>query len=259
MTAATDTGTGREAPLSRDQILAIERAAVYAWPANDTAHVGGWLWRHSSGGSQRANSVSTLDDPRSDAEAAIDAVEARYRALAAPVRIQVVDRFSQPGDLDARLARRGYVVHDPVTALARRCTSADMPADVTVMPVPSDAWMDVYLANVAADRRPAAPAIVARVPAPRAFFGAMRDGELVSTALGVLYRNVVIAECVGTRADVRRSGGAAAAMRAVEAWGRAQGAEVIALHAVTANAPAQALYAALGYVPVGRSHYRFKA
>ena len=47
-------------PLSREKLVAIERAAVAAWPALQTADVDGWLWRYSGGGSQRANSVSAL-------------------------------------------------------------------------------------------------------------------------------------------------------------------------------------------------------
>ena len=44
----------------RERLLAIERAAVRAWPAGETRDVDGWLWRYSGGGSQRANSVSAL-------------------------------------------------------------------------------------------------------------------------------------------------------------------------------------------------------
>ena len=37
-------------PVSRERLLAIERAAVAAWPAGETADIGGWLWRSSGGG-----------------------------------------------------------------------------------------------------------------------------------------------------------------------------------------------------------------
>src|SRR5947207_3058700 len=49
-----------QVPISGDRLLAIERAAVAAWPALETADIDGWLWRYSGGGSQRANSVSAL-------------------------------------------------------------------------------------------------------------------------------------------------------------------------------------------------------
>ena len=40
-------------------------------------------------------------------------------------------------------------------------------------------------------------------------------GQVFSTTLGVVTDNVVIAEYVGTRADLRRNGGAVAMMRAL--------------------------------------------
>src|SRR5690606_8256407 len=49
---------GGSAPSERERLLAIEGAAVRAWPAGETREVDGWLWRYSGGGSQRANSVS---------------------------------------------------------------------------------------------------------------------------------------------------------------------------------------------------------
>jgi len=54
---------------NRDERVRMERAHVQAWPALHTARIDGWLWRASGGGSQRANSVSTIDftgtDPQS--------------------------------------------------------------------------------------------------------------------------------------------------------------------------------------------------
>ena len=81
-------------------------------------------------------------------------------------------------------------------------------------------------------------------------------GEPAAAALGVVANGVVIAECVMTRADLRRIGGASRVMLALEAWGARQGATIAALQAVTANAPAQALYAKLAYARAGGYHYR---
>jgi hypothetical protein len=47
--------------IGRDDRVHMERAHVFAWPALRTAVIDGWLWRASGGGSQRANSVSTID------------------------------------------------------------------------------------------------------------------------------------------------------------------------------------------------------
>lgn len=243
--------------LHRDGLVGIERAAVRAWPAQETRNIDGWLWRYSGGGSQRANSVSALFYDGDDAEGTIDAIERLYRARNAPVRFQVGFPLSQPADLDDRLAARGYVIHDPVTTLLKAVAGVGQPADVVLRETPSDGWMTVYLSNVTEDRRPFAADILGRVPGPRVFAEALRAGEVVATALGVYFEHTVIAECVGTAVAARRQGAAAAVMQALEFWGHAHGAHTIGLQAVTSNVPAQGLYAALGYTPAGTYHYRY--
>lgn len=242
----------------RERLLATERAAVRAWPAGETRDVDGWLWRYSGGGSQRANSVSALHYRGMDVERTIDEIENLYGARGAPVRFQVGFPLSEPEDLDARLAARDYVIHDPVTTLVKAVESVAMPDDVVLGGSPSESWLQVYLSNVTPDRRPFAAAILARVPAPCVFAEVIRGRETLATALGVLHEGAVIAECVGTAASARRQGAASAVMSALEAWGSAQGARTIGLQAVTTNTPAQGLYAALGYTAAGTYHYRYR-
>jgi GNAT superfamily N-acetyltransferase len=246
------------APISRDELLRIEQAEVAAWPALETADIDGWLWRYSGGGSQRANSVSPLVFRGADVEAAIGGVEARYRSRDAKPMFQICD-VSTPADLDERLQRRGYRLQEPCTALAKRiapAASAMVDADIEIGDAPSEAWLSVYLAGITASRRDLAPLILARVPAPRAFLLLRDRTQPAATALCVVANGVAIAECVMTRADRRRSGAADRVMRALETWGARQGATLAALQAVTANAPAQALYAKLAYARVGGYHYR---
>jgi ribosomal protein S18 acetylase RimI-like enzyme len=258
MSGSTEPVAGAATVLSeRERLLAIEGAAVRAWPAGETRDVDGWLWRYSGGGSQRANSVSALRYRGQDVERTIDEIERLYRERGAPARFQIGFPLSEPEDLDARLAERGYVVHDPVTTLVKSVEPVAMPGGVVLSDRPSEGWLAVYLSNISPDRQPFAEAILARVPAPCVFAEAQRQGETIATALGVLYERAVIAECVGTSAAARRTGAASAVMRALEAWGGAQGARTIGLQAVTTNMPAQGLYAALGYCAAGRYHYRF--
>ena len=244
--------------LSRERLLAIERAEVAAWPALETADADGWLWRYSGGGSQRANSVSPLAFRGADAEAAIAEVEARYRARGSRPMFQICD-VNVPADLDERLQRRGYRLQEPCTALAksiRPAARAGADADIEIGDAPSEAWLSVYLAGITPSRRDLAPMILARVPAPRAFLLLRDQGQPAATALGVVAEGVAIAECVSTRADRRRVGAGTRIMQALEAWGARQGATIAALQAVAANAPAQALYAKLAYSRVGGYHYR---
>lgn len=245
-------------PISRERLVAIECAAVAAWPALATADIDGWLWRHTGGGSQRANSVSAITFRGADVDAAIADAEARYRARGAHPMFQICD-VNVPADLDARLQRRGYRLQEPCTVLAKSISVAAAgghEADIEIADVPSEDWLSVYLAGITPSRRDLAPLILARVPAPRAFFLLGESGQPAATALGVVAEGVVIAECVMTRGDRRRGGAASRVMRALEAWGAQNGATLAALQAVAANAPAQGLYAKLAYERVGSYHYR---
>ena len=242
--------------MTSDQLLRIERAAVHAWPALETARLYGWLWRYSGGGSQRANSVSPLEFAGADVDTAIAEAEQLYRARGMAAMFQICD-LAVPGDLDQRLERAGYRLQEPCTCLAKELdAAAAMPPGIEVADRASEDWLSVYCAGITASRREAAPAILARVPAPRAFLLLRQDLQAISVALAVASEGVVIAECVATRAEYRRRGASEQIMRALEAWGVAQGATVAALQAVTANLPAQALYAKLAYRRVGGYHYR---
>ena len=246
------------APISRDELLAIEQAAVAAWPALETSNIDGWLWRYSGGGSQRANSVSPLVFRGTDVGRAIATAEARYRARGAAPMFQICD-VNVPSDLDQRLERLGYRMQEVCTCLAKRITPAAdgrIDADVDVAETPSQAWLSVYCAGITLSRRGLAPKILAGVPAPRAFLLLRDKGEPVATALCVVAHGVAIAECVSTRADRRRTGAGSRIMRALEAWGSRHGANIAALQAVAANAAAQGLYAKLAYSRVGSYHYR---
>jgi N-acetylglutamate synthase len=241
--------------LSPDELMHIERTAVRAWPAIETANIDGWLWRYTGGGSQRANSVSSLVFRGCDADAAISDSELRYRARKAPILFQICE-VNQPFDLDSRLAQRGYRVGETCTTLAKTIDAAAMSGNVEISEYPTSAWLSVYLAGIGTDRKQIAPRILARVPKPRAFALLRDGGHPASTALGVACDGIVIAECISTLADRRQAGHGKRVMQALEAWGVTQSATCIALQAVATNAPAQGLYARLGYQRVSCYHYR---
>lgn len=83
---------------SNETLCRLERLHVRAWPATEPARIDGWLWRWSGDGSQRANSVSTIDFIGNDVSGALDRVEARYRAKDSPSQLHTYD-LSQPAGL----------------------------------------------------------------------------------------------------------------------------------------------------------------
>lgn len=245
------------APIDRELLLRIELAGVAAWPALETASFDGWLWRFSQGGSQRANSVSTLAYTGGDIEASIDEAERRYRASNAPPMFQICD-VTAPADLDARLARRGYRINDPCTTLVKACERQPTDGAIVYLERATPDWLACYTSVVNESRKRTAPRILEGVPATAVFCGLQRDGRIIATALGAPRDGVVIVECVATLAEARGAGAASRVMRALDDWAVKQGCTTIALQAVATNAPAQALYKSLGYREQGRYHLRIK-
>ena len=69
--------------MTPDTILHLEKLALAAWPAQETAHVHGWALRAAQGFTKRANSANALA-PEGDFAALRAAAEAFYRARGLP-------------------------------------------------------------------------------------------------------------------------------------------------------------------------------
>jgi len=233
--------------VSRDERVRMERAHVLAWPALSTAVIDGWLWRSSGGGSQRANSVSTIDFHGGDPQAALADAEARYRVRAAPSRFHTYDDTSQP-DLEAALRARGYHETEPTITMFKRIENTEAVAEVEQRDHPWTEWRSCYLGEIAENRRTVNARILDRIPQPRAFFGYRLGGQIVSTALCVIGFGCAVIECVASRSDARRLGGARAVLSALDAWAALRDADLIGLQVVPTNTAAIGLYRQLGFV-----------
>lgn len=238
--------------LTRDIRVRMERAHVHAWPALRSAVVEGWLWRGSGGGSQRANSVSTIDFTGNDLDAAIAAVEARYQASGAVSRYQTFDETS-PAELVPALLLRGYRQANPTTTMFKRCevsgTKPGSTADIETTSRASPEWYSVYLGEITENRRLINSQIIEHVPPPCRFFACRRDGRIIATALCVVSFGCAVIECVTTRTDARRQGAAREVLGALEAWATEQAVDWIGLQVAADNTPAIRLYEQLGYRP----------
>jgi GNAT superfamily N-acetyltransferase len=247
--------------MSRNDRVRMERAHVAAWPALGSAMVDGWLWRCSGGGSQRANSVSTIDFTGHDLDAAIADIEARYRAHGALPRFQTFDDTS-PADLVPALRRRGYSESDPTTTMVKPSTAASVDqqageatSDIEITPDATAQWLDVYLGAITESRRRINHQIIAQIPEPHAFFGCRRDGRIIATALCVVSFGCAVIECVATQSDSRRLGAARQILAALEQWAAAHGTAWIGLQVTTGNTPAIRLYEQRGYQSAARNQF----
>jgi ribosomal protein S18 acetylase RimI-like enzyme len=229
--------------ITRNDRVRMERAHVHAWPALQTANIDGWLWRASGGGSQRANSVSTVDFTGNNLDHAIDAVERRYCTCGEPARFQTFDETNPP-DLANRLRQRGYRQSQPTITMFRATEPIAPPAGVEHQHQVFPAWAHVYLGAITENRRAVNARILHQVPAPRAFF-AYRG---IATALCVVSFRCAVIECVATHADARRQGAARTVLAALLAWAGEQDTDLIGLQVVADNTPAIRLYETLGFV-----------
>ncbi len=242
---------------STDDVRAIERLHVRAWPAIETAAVCGWLWRFSGGGSQRANSVSTVEFCGDDPGAALDEVEARYRARGAPMRIQTYD-LTAPDGLTVLLQARGYGESETTATMVKAVTARELPAGVETADAADAAWREIYLNSLTKSRRATNAKILDAIPQPCAWFSCRRDGQVISTGLCVADGDLAVVECMATRADARRQGAANAVLAGIEAWAAMRGIRALALQAVAGNLPAVALYRDAGFAPVATNRFWVK-
>jgi len=231
-----------------EERVRMERAHVHAWPALRTATVDGWLWRASGGGSQRANSVSTVTFAGGDPFAAIEAVEDQYRAEGSVARFQTFDD-SQPPGLTELLEARGYRPGEDTVTMFKRPGVTSEPAGIERRESAWPEWVATYAGEITPNRRAVNAQILQAVPHPRMFFGCRRDDRIAATALCVVGFGCAVVECVATRGDARRQGAAMAVMMALEAWAATQAVDLIGLQVVSTNAPAIRLYQRLGFTP----------
>ena len=248
-----------------DHLRDIERAAVRSWPALESHAIDGWIWRFTSGGSIRANSVAALDDPGADVDCVIDCIEALYRERSAPAVFTVSD-VSQPPDLDTRLAARGYLRGDDHVTMTKVVRSTvEIPAACVVATTPPDGWMEAYLSGLSADRRTAAPKLIANLPKPSlstlgVFFIAHRIGSTTtSSGLTVIDGTLASIQCMATVTEARGRGGAKAVLAAIEVIAAQHGATSLYLQTSGDNTAARALYTAAGFTIAGRYHTRTKS
>ena len=234
----------------------IEAAAVRGWPALAAVVVDGWLWRHSAGGSTRANSVATLAYTGADLDAAIATIE-RLSDTRGVLACFAISDVSEPHDLDARLAARGYRDGGHNVTMAKRVDAdAVLPLGVTIASASTPDWMTVYLSGLSESRRGTAPEIISRLPKTAHFISGVVAGRTLSSGMTIGDGAVASVQCMATLPEGRRQGGAQRVLAAIEHLAAREGRRALYLQAEGSNHGAHALYRGMGFVEVGRYHTR---
>lgn len=230
-----------------------------ACPALHTSHYDDWVLRLSGGVNRRANMVICSRSGQLPPAEKIAYCEAWYRKVGTRTIFQIAP-WTQPSDLDAVLAERGYgveneadVYYAPITAIL--ATGADTQG---VVLLDRDAWLDVFaqLTGESPEAHFHHAGIIHRILPAICPVAVYDDGEPVALALGVCERSLVGIFSVFTSPEHRRQGHARRLLSAMTQWAAGLGAQGAYLQVLAGNHVAKTLYARSGFQPCYRYWYR---
>lgn len=252
-----------------DALLAITAAG---WGFAESTDVDGWHLRSSDGFTHRANSAWPVGPLKRPLPEAVAAVRAWYAERKLPASIQVI----VGSELDLALAELG---HGEVTARALRQTARVedvLDTLLSVAPIgvkesftdtPTDDWLSLYRGG---DLPPVTKAVLGSGDTMR--YATVYDSEsgvpvAVGRAVlipappttapdGATPARWVAINAVETAPDARRRGLAKLVMDGLLEWADENGATDAVLEVTPGNAPAIALYDALGFTTHHEYHYR---
>ena len=234
----------------------VEETCLNAWPALREVLLDGWVLRFSAGLTRRANSANPL---RQVSQVDLRACEALYRRVGLPTIFRVLSLMGPM--VDKRLAEAGYtaegescVLYGPIEDI-----EAARDPDVGLLDKPTPEWFGAMAAlqNHSSEQAATYRRIVGQLAIPAAFAALSDEGGIVALAYGALHTGLLCYESVITNSPRRRRGWGRRIVKALAAWARDQGAVGVCLEVEAHNAPARALYDAVGLkTELYRYHYR---
>jgi ribosomal protein S18 acetylase RimI-like enzyme len=244
----------RGARVPRAEAAELQEYAARAWPATETAPLGGWTLRASGGFTRRANSALAAGDPGLPLPQAAEAVSAWYAARHLPAYVQVWDPA-----VDAALGELGWAAEAPAAVrTAPLAPLADAAADTSAVLLdrePGAGWLARYHRTGA----PAGAALEVLRGGPSVWFATVPGpaGD-APAAIGRLVVDGRWAHFAAVEVDPgrRRRGLARAVMAALAERALREGATAALLQAEADNAAARALYDRLGFTDHHTYGYR---
>jgi N-acetylglutamate synthase len=234
----------------------VEETCLNAWPALREVLLDGWLLRFSEGLTRRSNSANPL---RPVSHTDLRTCEVLYRRLGLPTIFRVLSLIDPL--VDERLAEAGYTGEGESCVLyaAIDDIAAARDPDVKLLDQPSPEWFDAMAAlqNHSSEQKATYRRIVGQLAIPAAFAALSDEGGTAALAYGALHNSCLCYESVITDRRRRRQGWGRRIVNALTAWAREQGAVGACLEVEAHNAPARALYDAIGLKrELYRYHYR---
>ena len=236
-------------------IRTLEELTTNAWSPEHSLMVDGWHIGYSRGITGRANSVFPINDPGSiPLDEKISIAEDFYKRFEHYPTFKMTNA-SQPQDLEAELAKRGYIGSD-LTEVQISKAEETLDNTVSVLPCParietqmSDEWFNFYIepsnySELSIDVR---RGVLERIGAVRGFALVEIEAQLAAVGLGVVERGWLGIYCMATTTDQRRKGGGTQVLNSLAEWGLSQGADKMYLQVESDNEPAIRLYKRAGF------------
>jgi len=234
-----------------------EDAGLNASAPPQQAAVDGWLIRLSPGKAKRSRCVNALAAGTLPLDDLLARCQHSFDAAGLPLIVRVTP-FSQPADLDAQLAAKGWFSFDAADVMVLdRLPELPSAVGLTSLDVPAYADLVGQLRGSSAVAIAAHAERMQASPVPYQGF-AMRDAEGALLACGQIARegDIVGLYDIFTPPQQRGQGHAYRLCLALLGQARFDGASQAYLQVGSDNAVAQRVYARLGFRFAYRYHYR---
>ncbi len=252
-----------DAGLAEDLLSRVEDAGLNASAPPQQRWLDGWLVRFSPAKARRARCINAVAKGRLALDVKLRLAAAVFDAAGLPMLIRVT-RFSEPPDLDTRLAERGFTAIDDTRVMVcprlPREPTSPLPAGTRLVALDARRFAQAVgvLRGSPPVQRDAHAERLALSPVSHAGYAIQRDGDDAVLACGQIARE---AELVGLydvfTADRERNRGLAGILcEHLLSRSSADGAEIGYLQVESDNAPARRIYARLGFSDAYAYHYR---
>ncbi len=241
--------------MTTDLPLRAELAGLDASAPPQQANIDGWLIRLSPGKAKRSRCINALRQGSLPLDELLARCQKSFDAAGLPLAVRITP-WSQPADLDARLAAKGWGAFDAADVLVlAQITPTPQPVALQAL---DPAAYAALVGQLRGSTRTAIAAHAERIAnAPVTYQGfALNDaaGGLLACGQMVVDGEIVGLYDIASAAPGRGHG--ERLCRALLASAHRQGARQAYLQVGSDNAVAQRLYARLGFVFAYRYHYR---
>jgi GNAT superfamily N-acetyltransferase len=242
-------------PASPEDIAALERCALNAWPALEKRDCMGWVLRSAGGYTKRANSANALV-PHEDFGQLRHEAEAHYAALGLPATFRL-SHLASPGT-DEMLEAAGYALVEPSLVMTAPLDRAAPDPSVEILSRADEAWLHGFAQ--ATDEVPETierhRALLDAISPPHRLASISHGGRAIAFGLAVIEEHWVGLFDIAVNSAHRGAGYARTLSAALLAWGRSAGAGRAYLQVTRANGAALSVYSSLGFAEAYRYHYR---